>query len=449
MIFSKFIFFCTLCLHFTIVKCTDLISIFNKKNTSPNIISSEIVWSLASHKCPYWTSDILWVLYDVKNGEGFYLQRGVFDRTILLTTILNEKIQKYVKNITVSLVLPPFCNIAHWSYEKNRRLPWSLFYDIKQSKVPIFEYYVLKMLIGNTDSKVDLVGLNFYYNNHREKNTYVEFFGKKEIIEKKFNNSKCNFGKFFDGEKSIYSGYCEYIRVNNLYCFNYYKLMRSKEVSDTIYELFIQKHNYKRLLIFLLKHVDGIFVPWPRELDEFGVIDILQHSNYIVKKYKYYISKNSFFFSGGPYLSIHLRRNDFIIVRRDEIPSFRQVLDRSLQLSRKFGISRVVISTDGNENEKNELKSMFKSSGLILQIIDIEYEKEDGIISAISQIVLLNGEYFIGTKESRFSLSVSWECTLRERYKKKMGLSHNFDRCNEYFCENQPICREHRDRLPR
>ncbi|KAH8740409.1 hypothetical protein FG386_002921 [Cryptosporidium ryanae] len=451
MIFSKSKFFRTSFLFFIIIiNYIDLFSTASRKNICPNVTSSEIVWSLVSLKCPYWTSDILWVLYDVKNGEGFYLQRSVFDRTALLTAILNQNILEHAISNTVSLVLYPFCNVSHWSYEKNRRLPWSLFYNIKQNQVLIFEYDILKLLIGNKEFKVDLIGLNFdYKNNNKEKDTSIEFFNEEEILNNRFNNSKCDLGKFFKGEKPIYSGHCEYIQTNNVYCFNYYKLMRPKEISDTIYELFTLRKNDKKLFLFLLKHADNILVPWPWELDQFGIIDTLQHSNYIIKKYKNYILKNKLFFTGDPYLSLHLRRNDFVIIRRNEIPSFRQVLERSLQLSRELGINRILISTDGNKEEKSKLMTMFKSSGLILHIIDANYEKEDGIISAISQIVLLNGEYFIGTKESRFSLSVSWECTLRERYKKKIGMNYNFNRCNEYFCENQSICREHKDRLPK
>lgn len=418
--------------------------------TNINIHTSQLIWEFISQKCPLWIEKILWILYDVKDGEGFYLQKNVFYRMALTVAILNQNFQERNESKLAALVLPPFCNISHWSFNKERRLRWSKFYRINLNRILILEYDTLKALIGSVVFETNVVGINFNWSyNSVEKNDFFQIYNRSEVYRNKYFDSNCNFDKYIKNGKTVFAGYCEYIRITNLFCLNYYKLMRSKEISNSIYELNKLNKQWKGLSCFLIKHADGILVAWPWELKKYELLDTLQHSDYIKMKSNLYMSKNAFFFKKA-FIGIHLRRKDFVIVRNNEIPTFNQVFERVTEISRKLKIKHLLISTDGDEQEKKLLKDLFKNSGITLHIIDVYFEPEDGIMSAISQYILLKAKYFIGTKDSRFSSSVSWDCILKEK-SKISEFKPNFEICNEYFCaknEGKHICREHNDRLP-
>lgn len=425
----------------------------NCQNQCVNVHNNWNLRESIESKCPDWMIDVFWVTYDVKDGEGFYLQRNVFDRMALVVSKLNEVM--YLKKETkfAVLVLPPFCNIAHWTYDSKRRLPWSTFLVIQQSGLPTLEYDIYKRFIGVDSIGVDIIGLNFDWNSHSIKsNTSIEYYKKFEISELKYLNSKCNFKRYIRNMHVIFAGNCELIKIKELFCLSFFKLMRPKEVSEEMYKLFESKKKQKRLHNYLIKHSDEILVPWPLELNKYRILNIISYNENVKRYAELYMSSNTFFDEKKPYISVHLRRNDFVFVRSNDIPTFNQVVNRLSQLSKDLNIQRVVISTDSNETEKNELMEIFSKYGLDLHIINIKEKLEDGIVSAVSQVILLNGEYFIGTNESRFSFSIIWDCILSEINHPKNNISANFNKCNEVFCGKasgkHSVCREHSDRLP-
>ncbi|OII74686.1 uncharacterized protein cubi_00239 [Cryptosporidium ubiquitum] len=427
---------------------------FNKEqNKCVNILNNWNLRESIGNKCPDWMADVCWVIYDVKDGEGFYLQRNVFDRMALVVSNLNEAMYLKKEAKFAVLILPPFCNIAHWTYDSKRRLPWSTFFSIQQNGLPILEYDIYKGFIGMANIGVDVIGLNFDWNNNSFKsNTLVEHYKKSEISELKHFNSRCMFNRYIGNDNVVFAGHCELIKVKNAICLSFFKLMRPREVSEEIYKIFESNKKQKKFQNYLIKYSDGILVPWPFELKKYKVLDIISYNDNVKKHAQLYMSSNTFFDKKKPYISVHLRRNDFVFVRNDDIPTFHQVVDRLSQLSKDLNIKRVVISTDSNESEKNELMEIFSRRNLDLHIINIKEKLEDGVISAVSQVILLNGEYFIGTKESRFSFSVAWDCILSARNGFKSNFSENFNKCNEIFCGKaggeRSICREHSDRLP-
>ncbi|KAF7456150.1 putative GDP-fucose protein O-fucosyltransferase 2 [Cryptosporidium felis] len=423
---------------------------FELKNRNDNCVNISYLTLQPSvtRQCPNWALKIYWILYDVKNGEGFYLQRNVFDRMALFISQLDLKLRNEYLAI---LVLPPFCNIAHWKFDPERRLPWSSIYRIQENNI-IMEYGVYRKLVGHNGFGIDVIGLNFEWHvEHKKLDNYIEIYNRDEILEKKYLNSKCKFNNYIRNDTSVFGGNCELMKVENLICIHFYKIMRSHEVSEEILKFLISRNRKLILHQYLIKHADGILVTWPWELKKYGILEVLQYNDKIKNQARLYMSKNPFF-NNKPFISVHLRRNDFLFVRSNDIPTFQQVVDRLSQLSGELNISSVVVSTDGSETEKNHLRKLFRKKSLDLHIIYIGNDIEDGIVSAISQIILLSGDYFIGTKDSRFTFSVMWECILSEKRKIKGGTGINLNKCNEFFCgktrENNSVCREHPDHLP-
>ena len=117
---------------------------------------------------------------------------------------------------------------------------------------------------------------------------------------------------------------------------------------------------------------------------------------------------------GGPYLSIHLRRQDYVKARPKHVPSLehaaRQVCHHLLRLN----LSIVFIATDADENEIDEVRQhAFKichiSTNQILTYRPDEKILEkilDGGKAIVDQWICAHARYFIGSYESTFSFRI-------------------------------------------
>ncbi|CAK9035247.1 GDP-fucose protein O-fucosyltransferase 2 (Peptide-O-fucosyltransferase 2) (O-FucT-2) [Durusdinium trenchii] len=80
------------------------------------------------------------LLYDVKPGEGFNLQREVFPRVGWIVSQLNAAAQQQCGSARTcprwSLVLPPWCRLAHWRQSSQEPVPWERFFDATALRSP-------------------------------------------------------------------------------------------------------------------------------------------------------------------------------------------------------------------------------------------------------------------------------------------------------------------------
>ncbi|PHJ17089.1 gdp-fucose protein o-fucosyltransferase [Cystoisospora suis] len=151
--------------------------------------NDEDILSAQHHASP---QSIRFVLYDVKNGEGFHLQKEVIYRTALMIDLLNNRsiLERREKNLNENgtssnrstlvstsppssslsfifpssssssflrypsplwvLVLPPWCRLSHWSFSPEadaipelKKLPWGAFYDLNvlRERLPVLEFH--------------------------------------------------------------------------------------------------------------------------------------------------------------------------------------------------------------------------------------------------------------------------------------------------------------------
>ncbi|KAL7069470.1 putative GDP-fucose protein O-fucosyltransferase 2 [Cryptosporidium serpentis] len=436
-----------------------------------NIYDTWIVY--VSRVCPSWMQEIVWILYDVKYGEGFYMQKDVFYRMALTVAHLNniKQTKQYQQNNqTHVLVLPPFCNIAHWSYRAKRRLKWSLFFNIQQWESPTIEYDIFSGLhqpiytddLNIKNSSITAIYLSFDWNDKQTKRDYnierVSLDISNENSTQKY--IKCDMSSLkrqYNVRSTSYSGNCNRLLLEEVYCIHFTKTLTSETLSIALKNLFhnpITENKWRSSLrSVIIKFADNILVPWSYELSKYNLLNSLEFSTYIENKAMVYMKLHSL--DSQKFIGIHIRRGDFVYFYKDEVPSFKNISLRVSKLMKELNISKVVVSTDA---ENNDLKKMKTSLELIADI-DFHFlgdipnltHKEDGLIAAIHQYIILQSDYFVGTKESRFTFSIRWQRIVNGK---------NLDSSTEYFCSNSEyeakkdvkysdlICREHTDRLP-
>ncbi|XP_039280948.1 GDP-fucose protein O-fucosyltransferase 2-like [Nilaparvata lugens] len=114
---------------------------------------------------------------------------------------------------------------------------------------------------------------------------------------------------------------------------------------------------------------------------------------------------------GGPYLAVHLRRKDFLVGRRDKVPTLEEAAKQIKKLLEKLNLNTVFVATDSPTLEFLELKKR------LIEYSVLRYEPskqvkllhKDGGIAIIDQIICSHARYFIGSQDSTFSFRIQEE----------------------------------------
>ncbi|KAK7085637.1 GDP-fucose protein O-fucosyltransferase 2 [Halocaridina rubra] len=114
---------------------------------------------------------------------------------------------------------------------------------------------------------------------------------------------------------------------------------------------------------------------------------------------------------GGPYISVHLRRQDFIYARQDEVPTLKRAAKQIAKLLKLYELEKVYIATDAPLEETKELQQELKSFRVFHYIPsqDVFNQWGDGGVAIIDQIICSHARYFIGSYESTFSFRIQEE----------------------------------------
>lgn len=65
------------------------------------------------------------------------------------------------------------------------------------------------------------------------------------------------------------------------------------------------------------------------------------------------LQKNHGDAKGGPYLSVHLRRKDYLYAHKEQVPSLKYAAKQIKELLKKNKLKKVFIASDCDENGKN------------------------------------------------------------------------------------------------
>ena len=56
---------------------------------------------------------------------------------------------------------------------------------------------------------------------------------------------------------------------------------------------------------------------------------------------------------GGPFLAVHLRRADFVQVRKKDVPSLKHAAEQLKELAQKHNLKKIFVATDAPKEGKN------------------------------------------------------------------------------------------------
>ncbi|XP_068984190.1 GDP-fucose protein O-fucosyltransferase 2 isoform X1 [Bombus flavifrons] len=358
-----------------------------------------------------------YILYDVNPPEGFNLRRDVFIRV----AVFIKNLIKQEKDFKWQLVLPPWGDLYHWRSKHigyQTQLPWSLFFDISslQKYIPVIELcqFLQEYPSENNKTHLDVV---YILQNDEEMFRTGKFEDKNEIIEcddKSLQFHKVESEKYigyFWGYHNITSKVVKCIKFHgmtsdlkqnlkpNVYrsimfdhmeialhdfygTKEYWKARRSMRYNSELYNI---ANEYRKTFLNSTNEHDKTERPddWTKEKGTRNAV-------------------------GGPYLSVHLRRRDFLIGRPSTVPTIQSAASQLKNKLDELQLKSLFVATDATQEEFSELKQ-YLSNYTVHRFISSDYvlsKFKDGGVAIIDQIISSHARYFIGTYESTYTFRI-------------------------------------------
>lgn len=354
--------------------------------------------------------NIRYMFYDVNPPEGFNLRRDVFMRFAIFARKLSKSSDPKLHNF--QLVLPPWSNLHHWKHtEEPEHLPWSLFFDlgslqkfspviemhqfftnlernygyVRIEDVYVLQHYEDMFSSGKFEEKMNISSCvkepttNFYYYQNVTSNNIrcLSFHGHTSQLTKILKETNAQSIYFDHGEVALHDRFGDSI---------YWQCRRSMRFNKELVQI---SNDYRQRFLNSTDITDKTELPldWRDEK---------QHRDAI----------------GGPYLSVHLRRRDFVWGRPKQTPSIEYTAEQIREKLMELALDTVFIATDSPPNEFEELKSFLTPDINVFRFKpnkEVKKRYKDGGIAIIEQIICSHARYFIGTYESTFSFRIQEE----------------------------------------
>lgn len=368
------------------------------------------------------SSNTRFLTYMVNPPEGFNLRRDVYVRVAVLIHRLIERGQDWV------LVLPPWPHLYHWKSGYQGALPWSQFFDLYSLShfIPVMDYGVYKRLYDPvTINRVwQLDTPDFLAEGYKFDSEFTSMACNKEYIENTYSKiSKSYHDPFIE---SIFGD----LTVQAVEC---YQVMGGTDVAEesllSVREgEFVLLENFEMLMhhsfagkLFWAARASMVYAEHLRKIGDEFMLEQLSFS-----------SADS---QTGDYLSVHLRRGDYLQARPSEIPSLdgaiKQIEDKLISLN----LSQVFLATDSSQHEVDYIESK-----LSIRVVRYTPKSDqllsigDGGVSIVDQWIAAHARYFIGTSESTFSFRI---CEERQLIGIPVDTTYNS------LCpDNEPDCRQ-------
>ncbi|XP_033105806.1 GDP-fucose protein O-fucosyltransferase 2-like isoform X2 [Anneissia japonica] len=352
------------------------------------------------------------LLYDVNPGEGFNLRRDVYMRMSNLVKKLREK-QEWI------LVLPPWGRIYHWKSPNldQYRLPWSLFFNIESlnQHVPVIEFTDYLKEIGKPE--IEEVYTLQRYAEGWTNGKFEEKYDERECIDRPAYNAK-EGGRF----KGWFWGY------DDVYALNF-KCLSVQGFASILAPMLWESTTARSVFLdraeeILHDNYGGTEFWEARRSMRFAqhLIDIgndfrKKHLKSTDEKDKTVMKENwqdqkpeKGTAKGGPYLAVHLRRQDFARNKRKEAPSIENAAQQINKIMKDRKLKTVFLATDAHKSEIDDLKNQVE--GKVVQFKPsktIHHQYKDGGVAIIDQWIAAHARYFIGTCVSTFSFRIQDE----------------------------------------
>lgn len=357
-----------------------------------------------------------YILYDVNPSEGFNLRRDVYIRVAAFIKTLNEE---NAKNEWY-LVLPPWGNLYHWhstDIGPQIQLPWSTFFDVAslQKYAPVIEMYQFfeEYSLEKEETLLDIV---YILQNDEEMFRTGKFEDKNE--EKECSLTHSHYGKLRKENNGYFWGYSNITfrqakcilfhgRMSNLAInlnSSTYRSVMFDHMEIPLHDLYGTKDYWRarrsmRYNLELYKIANDYRATYLNSTNEKDNTN--RPTNWIEEKEK----RDAI---GGPYLSVHLRRRDFVIGRVKSTPTLKEVAFQVANKMNEYALKYLFIATDADRQELAELKT-YLPQYTVMNYVPSNYVRKkfkDGGVAIIDQIICSYARYFIGTHESTFTFRI-------------------------------------------
>ena len=354
------------------------------------------------------------VLYDTKYGEGFNLQREVYPRAGWVVAQANKALDEKCGSkldgecSRFILVLPPWCQVVHW-WTGPDHVYWRTFFDskaLKGSKVPVIEFdEYMEMVNGQkVDMAVSLETDQLKSQKETLKNGRGKFLGfAKSISDCKTKYAKpLEFQKLPSGDLQIvYAGHCDgAIATKELKC-----AALDGPWPEGVVDMILTLQ--PKVQSILLKNYDYLLAPDNDKLDALGLRESMLFAPDLRDTAERFIQNA---FKGGKYLSAHCRRTDFLRAREKTTPDVSNIAMKLNEVLAQEGIDQVFIATDAQEDLRSALEKQVKATVVFYDsahgAIKFDHKGKQAIVETW---IAARADFFIGTIESRFTMSIQLE----------------------------------------
>ncbi|KAK8760247.1 hypothetical protein V5799_028485 [Amblyomma americanum] len=298
-----------------------------------------------------------YLLYDVNPGEGFNLRRDVYMRVARLVAALRmgPDHEDWV------LVLPPWGPLYHWRSKglgPQMKIKWKEFFDTNSlgGFVPVMEFEDFHHAVGPTIDKV-------FYLQH-----YPSTFSSTTWDEK-FEEGPCL-------EETPY-----YEEEGGTFKLHIRRSMRFASSLRDVADKFRQD---------VLNSDD--------ERDD----TVLEEDWKIIPNRTRYAL-------GGPYLAVHLRRQDYVNSRPKDVPDLKWAAEQIHTLLQKRGLKKVFVATDAGDDEFKTLKTYLPEAVRFEPSNEVRKQLKDGGLAIVDQWIAAHARFFVGSYESTFSFRIQEE----------------------------------------
>lgn len=371
-----------------------------------------VVNGLKGEFCPRGEEeDTRYLLYDVNSGEGFNLRRDVYVRVANL-------VRKLSQDHNWVLVLPPWGRFYHWfNTPPGTYFPWKSFFDVGslQKWIRVIEFedflkahgpnvnsaYVLQhyeegWTDGKWEEKYDerpCIGRPAFQYKDQER-VWVGHLWGSQLTSQTFScvSVQGHASTIIPllmkdaSSRSIYIGRAETIIHDEYGGKWYWKARRSMRFAT---------HLQDEAARFRANHLASNDVQ-----DSTQVASDWRDTKPQRKRDR-----------GGPYVAVHLRRNDFVQARGKEVPSLKKAAQQIKHIIKKQNLTSAFIATDAPREEFLQLANLLPSVSLHRFVPDEDFLQQwgDGGAAIVDQIICSHARYFVGSYESTFSFRIQEE----------------------------------------
>lgn len=351
------------------------------------------------------------LLYDVKMGEGFNLQREIFPRVGHVVAEINKATKKRCggtfstgRCAEWTLVLPPWCTLVHW-WTDGKLVPWQEFFDLdslRSIKVPLLEFHEYVNIIG--EPYVDIAA-SLTDDRVPKAQRYGQkggFYGWTTELETCKDLVTYNEEKSRNLVRVSYAGDCDGGILAQQYRCGAFAQFSTRDFVDMASTL------AQNVTSVLLKKADSVSPPDVGELDELGLRESMYFSEPLRLAGDEFIQSH---IHGHRYLAVHCRRTDFLKARTATTPGVKATALQINALLREQGLDQTFISTDAPD----ELRATFKEQ--IIGEVHFLDEAPDiatrfthpGKKAIVEMWIAGRADVFLGTQNSRFTMHIQLE----------------------------------------